>query len=95
MYSDLESFLLFSPRSPSSFPTLLPTHCPIPCAVLLHQHLFWIDADAIVVDFEVRLEDFLREAAGADLVIGEDHHVTCKFNAGVFLLRAVTGVRRH
>jgi hypothetical protein len=40
-----------------------------------------------VVDFEVRLEDFLREAAGADLVIGEDHHVTCKFNAGVFLLR--------
>lgn len=51
------------------------------------DYVVWIDADAIVVDHDVRLEDFVSLAADADFIIGEDMADTDTLNTGLFLCR--------
>eukprot|EP00965_Chrysotila_dentata_P217528 6190051-Pleurochrysis_carterae.AAC.1 len=55
-------------------------------------HLLWIDADAVVLRQERRIEELLgqygKSACGAaDLLIGEDLTPACLVNAGVLLIR--------
>lgn len=68
-------------------------------------YLFWVDADALVVQPERALEDFLSAGQFKDLIIAEDMHTGCLVNAGVFLvsvsawslafLKEVWAVRRY
>mmetsp|Transcript_10537 Transcript_10537/g.38774 ORF Transcript_10537/g.38774 Transcript_10537/m.38774 type:complete len:408 (+) Transcript_10537:148-1371(+) len=54
----------------------------------LHDAILWIDADAVVNNFEVRVEQFLQLAPHADLILCSDDAKLLKgFNAGVILVR--------
>lgn len=46
--------------------------------------VFWIDADAIIMNPKVKLESFISKAAGKDIAITEDEN---SVNCGVFLIR--------
>lgn len=42
----------------------------------------------------MRFEDFIAQAGGRDLIIGEDLSPECRVNAGVFVVRASDWSRR-
>ena len=50
-------------------------------------HLVWLDADAVVVEPEVTLQELLSRGGHRDLLIAEDQSTTCLLNSGVFVLR--------
>ena len=50
-------------------------------------YFVWIDADALVVDNSIKLEDIARRAKKRELIIAEDVSICCPVNAGVFLLK--------
>ena len=51
------------------------------------QYLMWIDADALVINPEVRVEDVIQRGGGRDLIVAENMHAGCLVNAGVLLVR--------
>jgi hypothetical protein len=51
------------------------------------QYLMWIDADALVVNADVRVEDVVQRGGGRDLIVAENMHAGCLVNAGVLLVR--------
>ena len=53
------------------------------------EYVLWLDADAIVVDHELKLDDVARACGWRDLVISEDLHAgsSCIVNAGVMLVK--------
>jgi len=57
------------------------------------DYLVWIDADALVIDHTVGLEQFVECAAGAELIVGEDTADADWLNTGVVLLRATPWCR--
>ena len=55
--------------------------------VVLQQHkiqyIMWIDADALVINPEVRVEDIIKRGGDRDLIVAENMHAGCLINAGV------------
>jgi hypothetical protein len=51
------------------------------------DYLVWMDADAVFVEHERKLEEVVAKAEDRDLVIGEDMHVGNLVNCGVILIR--------
>eukprot|EP00462_Mataza_sp_D1_P006484 CAMPEP_0175120356 /NCGR_PEP_ID=MMETSP0087-20121206/578_1 /TAXON_ID=136419 /ORGANISM="Unknown Unknown, Strain D1" /LENGTH=318 /DNA_ID=CAMNT_0016401799 /DNA_START=117 /DNA_END=1070 /DNA_ORIENTATION=- len=51
------------------------------------RYIVWIDADAVVVNNSVTLEEVVDRAEGRDLILAEDMHPGCLVNAGVLLVR--------
>jgi len=49
--------------------------------------LFWIDADAVIIDHEKPIEQLLQRAQGRELCIGEDASTACLVNTGVLAVR--------
>ena len=52
------------------------------------HYVVWIDADAVVVDMELRLENIVGVADGFEVIIGEDMSACSLVNAGVFMVRS-------
>ncbi|CAK0849564.1 unnamed protein product, partial [Prorocentrum cordatum] len=52
------------------------------------EYVVWVDADAMFLDHDRRLEHYVDAAHGADFVIGEDMADTDLLNTGLFLCRA-------
>jgi hypothetical protein len=51
------------------------------------KYLFWIDGDAIIINFDITLNDMISQGGGKELIIAEDIHPSCPINAGVFFLK--------
>lgn len=51
------------------------------------KYILWIDADAMVVKNETKLQEKIKEAKYKSLIIAEDMHPHCLINAGVFILK--------
>ena len=51
------------------------------------QYIMWIDADAVVINDTVRVEDIIARGGHRDLIIAENMHAGCLINAWVFLVR--------
>jgi hypothetical protein len=53
------------------------------------QYIVWIDADALVVNSNMRMEEIISKGCGRDLIIAEDMNAgeSCLLNAGVMLVR--------
>ena len=51
------------------------------------DYLVWMDADAVFVNHEQKLEDIVIKAQFRDLIIGEDMHVGNLVNCGVILVK--------
>jgi hypothetical protein len=51
------------------------------------QYIMWIDADALVVDDNIAVENIIRRGGDRDLIIAENMHAGCLVNAGVLLIR--------
>lgn len=47
----------------------------------------WIDADAVVVRGERRMEECIVRGKGRPLIVAEDQHTHCPLNAGVLCIR--------
>ena len=47
----------------------------------------WIDSDAIFINHEYKIEEFIARAGGRELIIAEDSSKCCLINAGVILVR--------
>ena len=58
-------------------------------AVMLQQHqiqyIMWIDADALVINPDVRVEDIIQRGGERDLIVAENMHAGCLINAGVLI----------
>ena len=55
------------------------------------QYMVWIDADAIVIDHTIKLEDIVSQGKGRDLMIAEDQ--AGLLNTGVMILRVCDWVK--
>ena len=51
------------------------------------DYIIWIDADALVLDHSVQLEDFVEVAGGMDFIIGEDMAETDLLNTGLMFFK--------
>ena len=51
------------------------------------SYLFWIDADAIFVDFDTDIETYIRRSRFKNLVVGEDMTPCCEINSGVMIIK--------
>jgi hypothetical protein len=53
------------------------------------EYILWLDADAMLVNHDLRVEDVARACEWKDLVISEDLHEgsSCLINAGVMLIK--------
>lgn len=51
------------------------------------DYVVWIDADAMVLDHSLQLENFVEVAGGADFITGEDMADTDLLNTGLMLFR--------
>ena len=51
------------------------------------DYLVWMDADAVFVDHDQKLEDIARKGEQRDLIIGEDMHVGNLVNCGVIFIK--------
>ena len=51
------------------------------------SYLFWIDADAIFVDFDTDIETYIRRGRFKNLIVGEDMTPCCEINSGVMLIK--------
>lgn len=49
--------------------------------------LMWIDADAIFINHDQRVEDIIAMGSGRELILGEDSSKCCLLNTGVLLIR--------
>lgn len=60
---------------------------PLPCSPTT-THLLWVDADAVVLQHDVRVEDLVERhmPPGIMLLIGEDVTPACLVNTGVLLV---------
>jgi len=54
------------------------------------DYLVWMDADAVFIDHDKKLEDIVMRAEYKDLIIGEDMHVGNLVNCGVILIKVST-----
>ncbi|CAD7922587.1 unnamed protein product [Amoebophrya sp. A120] len=52
-----------------------------------YEYLVWLDADAVVVDFQKSLEKIVQNADHKDLIIAEDMHSGNLVNCGVILIK--------
>jgi hypothetical protein len=50
------------------------------------QYLMWIDADAVVINDEIKVEDIIARGKNRDLIIAENMHSCCLLNAGVMMM---------
>ena len=51
------------------------------------EYIVWIDADAVVINAAIRLEDIVIRGEYKDLIIAEDMTPACSINTGVVLIR--------
>lgn len=52
------------------------------------SYLVWIDADAVVINHNISFIDLIKQhGADRELIIGEDMHLGCLINAGVFAIK--------
>jgi len=51
------------------------------------DYLVWMDADAVFIDHDKKLETIVMDAEYRDLIIGEDMHVGNLVNCGVILIK--------
>ncbi len=51
------------------------------------RYIMWIDADAIVISHDRRIQELVELGDYCDLIIAEDMHSGCLVNAGVMLIR--------
>jgi mannan polymerase II complex MNN10 subunit len=49
-----------------------------------YEYVLWTDADTLIMNFEIRLEDLIAEGKGVDFIATEDSN---GLNAGVFFLK--------
>jgi len=52
-----------------------------------YDYILWIDADAIIIDFNIKIEYFIKRSLGRDILIAEDMNPCCLINAGVILIK--------
>lgn len=52
------------------------------------HYILWVDADAVVINMEKPLDEFVVLGEGRELIIGEDMSSCSLINAGLFLVRA-------
>lgn len=57
------------------------------CKVMDFEYIVWIDADAMVLDHAIQLQEFVELAKGADFIIGEDMADTDLLNTGLMFFR--------
>ena len=51
------------------------------------QYIFWIDSDAIFINHDYKLENFIQRGKYKNLIIAEDMNQACLINAGVMLIK--------
>jgi len=52
-----------------------------------YDYILWIDADAIFINFNIKIEQFISRSLGRDILIAEDMNPCCLINAGVILIK--------
>ena len=52
-----------------------------------YDYILWIDADAIFINFNTKIEQFISRSLGRDILIAEDMNPCCLINAGVILIK--------
>ena len=51
-----------------------------------HQHIVWVDADAVITNMSVKIENFINKSNGADLLVCKDNG-GWHFNSGVMIFK--------
>jgi len=51
------------------------------------KYFFWVDGDALVLNMNSCLQDYITKGDNKDLIIAEDMHTCCLINAGVFFIK--------